>query len=349
MAHPSEPQRPAPAGDPPDRVQSANALVESVSPSLSRVKIGSGKISEESINQATRSNTVSDKIDLMNEISIQAPGALLKVRRSGDRQKNRSFILLHGGPGMVGNMGPIGEALVDLGQVIDYDQRGTFKSPSSGPFLVQNHVDDLKYLVEQLALGTECTLIGHSWGAVLGLIFCAQNPSLATKLVLIGSGPLDLDTRNAMADNIDRLLTSSELETLSGLRAILADKSISLEERIEADFEVMKLITPVYQHDRESLNGFNFVRRNLIPSYACANDYSEIRNRGDLELALGSIKTPVVAIHGRSDVIPWEMLFSSLKRTLAQAPQCFEIPDSGHMPWLEKNAQEEFFPVLRSI
>lgn len=284
----------------------------------------------------------------MIENAIQVPGALLRVRQYGENS-GQTFILLHGGPGMVGYMGPIGGSLADLGRVVDYDQRGAFESPSTGPFLMQNHVEDLKYLVELLCKDTECILVGHSWGAILGLAFCAQNPKIFKRLILIGCGPLDQATREAMAKNIDQRLNPWERETIDRLRATLADDSIDFETRVQNDLEFLKIITPVYQFDRNSLNGFLFSRRNLKPSYECGDDYSTTRNSGDLLRSLKLVKTPVVAIHGKEDVIPYKMIVSTLMGNMDPAPRIFVMDQSGHMPWLEENSRTHFFSILRSV
>ncbi len=90
-------------------------------------------------------------------------------------------VLIHGGPGAVGEMKPVAEYLSRSFSVI---------APNQTKKTVSGQVEELKQQITDTG-ELPYVLVGYSWGAWLGWIFAARYPDLVKKLILISSGPFD--------------------------------------------------------------------------------------------------------------------------------------------------------------
>jgi pimeloyl-ACP methyl ester carboxylesterase len=87
--------------------------------------------------------------------------------------------LLHGGPGAPGEMAPVARVLAWHGGVLEPLQRAAS---------LTGQVAELSAVLRRQA-ALPVTLVGFSWGALLGFMVAAREPALVKKLVLIGSAP----------------------------------------------------------------------------------------------------------------------------------------------------------------
>jgi pimeloyl-ACP methyl ester carboxylesterase len=79
-------------------------------------------------------------------------------------------VLLHGGPSIYGYMWTLAKELPGY-RVLDYAQRGTVENPTRGRTVdLEGHIEDLHALITQHCGTTLPMLVGHSWGADLGLL-----------------------------------------------------------------------------------------------------------------------------------------------------------------------------------
>jgi len=86
--------------------------------------------------------------------------------------------VIHGGPGAPGSMAPVARELATRWGVLE---------PLQTAASLEGQVQELRtVLIENGELPV--TIIGSSWGAMLGFIFTARYPEFVKKLVLIGSG-----------------------------------------------------------------------------------------------------------------------------------------------------------------
>ena len=103
---------------------------------------------------------------------VRAPGATLWTVSGG---AGLPAVLCHGGPGLSANLGPVAAMVEGLALVHCYDQRGSGRSRSSGPFDVASFVADLEALRRHW--GHDRWLVGgHSWGANLALFYALRHP-----------------------------------------------------------------------------------------------------------------------------------------------------------------------------
>lgn len=108
------------------------------------------------------------------ESTVQADDGVVLSARS--RGRGQSLVLCHGGPGLWDNLDDLADLLGDLFTVWTYDQRGCGRSAGrEGPHTIARFVADLESV--RRATGHDRIVVGgHSWGAVLGVLYAAAHP-----------------------------------------------------------------------------------------------------------------------------------------------------------------------------
>jgi proline iminopeptidase len=113
----------------------------------------------------------------------------------GRDAKNPVLVIVHGGPGMseTALFRSTNAALEDAFTVVYWDQRGAGRSldrrADPSVLTVDRFVDDLGELVAFLGtrLGkAKVTLLGHSWGSVLGVLYAQRHPDKVCAYVGVG-------------------------------------------------------------------------------------------------------------------------------------------------------------------
>ena len=89
------------------------------------------------------------------------------------------IVVLHGGPGAPGSIAGLALGLAGDFEVWEPFQRGS----GEVDLTVDRHVADLHEVAPKPA-----TIVGHSWGAMLGLSYAARYPEEVRALVLVGCG-----------------------------------------------------------------------------------------------------------------------------------------------------------------
>ena len=110
-------------------------------------------------------------------------------------EKPCPLIFLHGGPG-----GPIGEGDIrrlaplaaDGYTVYLYDQVGgglSSRLDNIRDYTTARHVRDLDAILDQIG-AQKVILIGHSWGAILAVLYAADHPNRVDRMIVTGPGPV---------------------------------------------------------------------------------------------------------------------------------------------------------------
>src|SRR5262245_49561858 len=242
-------------------------------------------------------------------------------------------VVLHGGPGAAGHMGPVARGLADVSRVIEPFQRGS----GNERLTVARHVADLHEVI--VTCGQDCppVLLGSSWGAMLALAYAAAHPSSTGPLVLVGCGTFDPVARAAMQDTIAERMSreirpspkdANDLDPTEGLRA---------SERAT---------TPIYCYDplSSSQEGDTTDARASEETW---EDMLRLQAEGVYPAAFSAIKVPVLMVHGTFDPHPGRLIMQSLQPFLPQLDYR-ELERCGHYPLLERAAAETFFSLVRA-
>lgn len=101
--------------------------------------------------------------------------------------EDRLLVVVHGGPGMEHSyLRPEMDALTAFGGVVYYDQRGCGESGPAKSYGWQDHVGDLRRVIDFHRRGREVVLVGSSFGSVLIGQFLGQYPELVRAAVISG-------------------------------------------------------------------------------------------------------------------------------------------------------------------
>ncbi len=215
--------------------------------------------------------------------------------------------VIHGGPGAPGEMAPVARELALTCGVLE---------PLQTADSIDLQVAELKSILEKE--GTPpVTLVGFSWGAMLGFIVSARLPALVKKLIMVSSGPFtEKYAANLMPTRSSRLSTNEKEELLS-LMESLDNPFTEDKDRIFARFGALMSRADSFKpfpHDNDILE-FQYDIYQKIWAEA-----RKMRMTGEL-LNLGKrIRCPVVAIHGDYDPHPADGVKVPLTGVLKDLP-----------------------------
>jgi pimeloyl-ACP methyl ester carboxylesterase len=266
----------------------------------------------------------------------QSRAPRILARKYGSEPFNT--VVVHGGPGAAGEMGPVAQRLGHSRGVVEPMQSATW---------VYGQVDELRMAVESLCV-PPVVLIGHSWGAWLSCFVAADHPRLVRKLILIGAPafeeeyiPLLRETRLkrltpeerqefvSLMDAVNRRAEGGDATAQLGRLGELASKTDTYDP-IPLDFDLPP--PSISEKGGEIYAG-------VWPEAAA------IRRTGGLLPIVRRIECPVVAIHGEYDPTPVEAVAVSLTATLRDF-RIVILEKCGHEPWRERWAVDKFYEIL---
>lgn len=242
--------------------------------------------------------------------------------------------VVHGGPGGPGQVAPICRELSSICGILE---------PLQTKNLIEKQVTELESSLKEL-WDKPITLIGHSWGAMLGIIYAARYPDTIKKLILISCGPLEanytsdhvMHNRLKRMSDKDKAVFNADLKNLEiakgknknliftrlcelAIRIDSYDPAPNENELIEAQYDIFKSVW---------------------------SEAEAFRRKGGFEEAARKIACPVTVIHGNYDPHPVEGLKTILSAAL-QNLKFIQLDQCGHYPWIEKSAKERFYSILK--
>src|SRR6202012_1469574 len=142
-------------------------------------------------------------------------GTKLHVQEFG---RGTPVVLLGGGPGINGQyLQPVWSELAKQNRCIILHQRGTEKSVlnkvDSSTVNIRLYVADIEKLRKHLKID-RITILGHSWGCSLAILYASIHPDNVESLILADPGtPTGKDIYYVM-DNVKMRLTNDELKEM---------------------------------------------------------------------------------------------------------------------------------------
>jgi len=241
--------------------------------------------------------------------------------------------VIHGGPGAAGEMAPVAREL--------QSGRGVLE-PLQTEASVEGQIQELRNVLEKDA-DLPAFLIGFSWGAWLSFLVAAYYPNLVRKLILVGSGPFEEKYAEGIEETrLSRLSDEERAEVESLFEILDDDKAQDKKEafaRFGALFSKVDAFDPI---ESES----EIVRYEPDIFRAVWSEAAELRRSGELLALVKRIKCPVVAIHGDYDPHPADGVQEPLSAILPSF-RFVLLPNCGHKPWIEREAKEKFYQILR--
>lgn len=241
--------------------------------------------------------------------------------------------VLHGGPGAPGYMAPVCVRLGRNFRVVEPFQRAS----GDVALTVERHIDDLAesitcYTKEKVAI------VGHSWGGMLGLAFASKFSHLVDRLVVIGCGTFDENSRAVM----EKVRNERIDVKMAGRMKEIADKYDDNDEKLGALGAIYQQIDS-YELIRSSKKKFRCDAAGHEQSWA---DMIRLQDKGVYPAAFSKIDLRVLMMHGDYDSHPGGLIAANLKQYV-QRLEYIEFENCGHYPWLEKAAVKQFYDALR--
>jgi pimeloyl-ACP methyl ester carboxylesterase len=252
------------------------------------------------------------------------------VRKYGDHPFKVAVI--HGGPGVAGEMAPVA---LELSKFV-----GVLEPLQTVASLKGQVIELYKILKDNILMPV--VLIGWSWGAWLSVLITSEYPLLVKELILVGSGPFEEKyTANIISTRLNRLNEKEKAE-LKSLQKQMCVPVNDFNNNLFARLGQLLIKTDSYElipHKDETIE-FNYEIYQKVWEEASA-----LRKSGLLLNITKKIQCPVLAIHGDFDPHP----SFGVKEPLSSVLNDFnfiELKQCGHLPWLERNARDEFFDIL---
>lgn len=245
------------------------------------------------------------------------------------------MLVIHGGPGAPGSLASLARDLAGEFAVYEPHQRG---SESEGPLTVARHVDDLDVIVQKItaAHGVKPALVGHSWGAMLALMYAARHPEGCAGVVLIGCGTFDPAARAEMKRRIAARTTEDVARRFAAVSAETPDEDERLRRRAQ-------LLVSIYCVD--PIEAPEFPRCDARANRETWDDMMRLQAEGAVPAAFQAITVPVLMLHGADDPHPGGMIVASLRPWIPQI-EYHEWPRCGHEPWRERATREVCLQTL---
>jgi pimeloyl-ACP methyl ester carboxylesterase len=244
-------------------------------------------------------------------------------------------VVLHGGPGAPGSLAGLAAELAPDFEVWEPLQRRS----GEVPLTVDRHVADLHDIAPDPS-----TIVGHSWGAMLGLSYAARYSAAVRALALVGCGTYDTASRAEYERRFEVKLGDAGRLRGRELRIAMErargraerDEVLARRGAFAAGVQAVDLLPETEPPLRADAAGHDETWRDVLR-----------RQATDLEpQSFGAIESPVLMLHGDDDPHPGTMIRDAL---LPQIPQLeyVGIPRCGHEPWRERHGREPFLTALR--
>jgi pimeloyl-ACP methyl ester carboxylesterase len=191
------------------------------------------------------------------------------------------------------------------------------------------------------------TLIGFSWGAWLSLIFTANYAHFIKKLILISSGPFEPKYAGRIQETRWGRFSKAEKKEAGLLLQKLRPPYQEDPSKAFAKFGELCARADTYHPVTTDQRSTDPIMYRYDVFQSVWQEADSLRKKGKLMEWAGRLKCPVVAIHGDYDPHPAEGVKKPLQRVLNQF-RFIELHRCGHKPWIEKNARDKFFEILRA-
>lgn len=247
-----------------------------------------------------------------------------------------TIVYLHGGPG-----GQASGRLADLAElarthvVLGYDQRGGGRSPVADTTVItpDAHVADLDAIRRHFGL-ERLTLLGHSWGAALAVLYAARHPDHVERIILNGPMPparVPFEAERAAAMDQAKWNLCAELVGEGG------------DEAIEACTRRPDLNARIYFRDTTHI-ARTTGRGGVEPS--AFRNTMRVLGDWDFRPAMTRVRAPALVIEGRHTPVPMDQV-EIWARTIPNA-RLLVIDGAGHGYAMIENPGE-FFPAVRAF
>ncbi len=256
------------------------------------------------------------------------------------------LVIVHGGPGLAHNYlyEPF-KQLSDEYKLVFYDQRGCGNSAeinSADSVTMATMVEDLEQIRKEFEID-KLTLVGQSWGALIGIEYTSKFPDNVNRLLLLEPGPGSTEYLGKFQQTIMSRLSQNDKN-----RIVEISQQPKLRYNPDLFNEFMKLRYKGYSLDstfvgKMHMNYFDSAK--VVKFFSSSATFASYLMNFNLYDKMKNINCPVLIIHGENDPIP----NSSIERMASSFGNCelHIFKDSGHFVHIEK--PEEYFSIIKTF
>ncbi len=252
------------------------------------------------------------------------------------------LVLLNGGPGDDHRyLRPVAERLAAGRACVLYDQRGCGASRldrlDGDTLHIDRFVADLDALREALGVA-RIDLFGHSWGALLALLYAIAHPGAVARQVLVGMGPLSPALADVATANLHQPLTEDERRALAELRAARKAAAAAGDWARHAELHIRQMRDyAVRAWFFDPAAGARFA-----DAFAAGYGYNPhitphvwpTVQAIDILARAAGLAVPTLVVYGEQDFEPTAQAYL-LGAVMPHVTACL-INRCGHVPWLEQ-------------
>lgn len=235
------------------------------------------------------------------------------------------------------------ELFLDDYYCILYDQRGTGQSScqDSSSMKVGDLLEDLRRLQDHLEV-PRIRIVGHSWGATLGLLYALKEPDRVSHLALVSLGPIRPRDGEIATANILRPLASDEVRYFERI-ADLRRKAVAdgdMEAAWHCQTRLMRFLVRSWFYSDTNAEGFldayvNTPHRMNFAMHQAVNQSYRDLDLGHL-LHTRRLRCNTAVVYGCQDFEPITQGY--LLQSWQPNVTVELINRCGHVPWLEQPA-----------
>ncbi len=250
-------------------------------------------------------------------------GCRLWTEQAGD---GPALVFCHGGPGLWDYFDGVAGMFGDHARTVRWDQRGCGRSQRLGPYTIERFIADLDD-VRRHTGAERITLLGHSWGATLALLYALAHPDRVSGLVYVSGTGIDPD--NTWRPPFHRNLENGIGANLARWKELDGRDRTPDEDREHAILQwTADFVDPATALQHAERLGTPWPGIN----YECAGGIKADLTHY-LPASCRTLAVPTLIVDGDRDIRPrWAV--DSLERALPNVRRT-TLVGAGHIPWVE--------------
>lgn len=215
---------------------------------------------------------------------------------------------------------------------------GYSDKPQDYPYLLENHIDNLEYLLDTLHID-KCSLVVHDWGGAIGMGWAVRHPQRVEKIVVMNTAAFR-STRIPFRINICRIPFLGPL-MVRGLNGF-ARGAVHMAVRRKMSPGVAKGFVQPYDSWGNRIATLRFIQDiPMHPEHPSWNTLLEV------EQGLEALKnTPMLICWGGKDFCFTKHFYEEWQQRFPQAA-CHYFANAGH--YLLEDALDEVYPLVQDF
>jgi len=256
--------------------------------------------------------------------------------------KGNPVLLIQGGPLFDHRyFHPHFSELAENNKLIYVDLRGRYMSDSSksNKYSIIQDIIDYEFIREELGI-SEWSIIGHSYGGLLALLYAKVNPQTVNKVITV-STPLGI--KEEQFDSVAKIVYQKYFKDVSTI-----DDNILAQEKLNFNQEHSDNELYYWRQTLKSYNNYDKFKK-LNASYLDNSLKAWKNNLGPNFLELYDtleLKPQLISIIGKKDKLGfWEISQEFVSNTKSKVNKFKLLNNSSHIPWVDEN--NNFFDYLK--